>query len=44
MNESELREYLKSLTLEQVIEIAVELSNDAQRLREELDVAQKTTR
>ena len=39
MNETELREYLATLTAEQVIDVAVELHADAVRLREELDEA-----
>lgn len=37
MNETELRDYLKTLTVEQIINVAVALHEDAVRLREELD-------
>jgi hypothetical protein len=37
MNDEELRLYLQDLTKEQVIEIAIRLSQDAERLRRELD-------
>lgn len=37
MTEKELRDYLKTLPPEQVIEIAAQLQADAVRLREELD-------
>jgi hypothetical protein len=37
MNDQELRDYLATLTVDQVIEIAVNLHKDAVRLRAELD-------
>jgi hypothetical protein len=39
-----LKEYLESLSKEEVIDIAVNLSQDAERLRKELDALQKIIR
>jgi len=44
MNEQELRDYLSTLTPEQIIDVAVNLHSDAVRLREELDKATGTIR
>ena len=39
-----LKEFLESLSKEEVIDIAVNLSQDAERLRDELDALQKIIR
>lgn len=39
-----LKEYLESLSKEEIIDIAVNLSQDAERLRNELDKLQKIVR